>query len=215
MNQKRKNRSGFSLIEMLVVIGIVVMLMGIAIVGYSGMVRRAQRTNTLELVSNATTALSMILQETGAWPKPIIDGMSGRHQLDNEVCAAFVRHGNGLLGLSYKTDIGADGVSRRIVHPESPDRFGLLDAYAQAVVRKRANVSADTPVPTGGTIKDHILYYSVDADGDGIVEVPLRSGNVRVRASACVWAAGADGDLSKSRSKGDDVYSWRVDQEVR
>ena len=67
--ERRMNKAGFSLIEMLLVIGIIAVLMGIAVVGFGGMSRRAQRTNTVELVSNAATALTMIFQESKAWPK--------------------------------------------------------------------------------------------------------------------------------------------------
>ena len=57
--------------------------------------------------------------------------------------------------------------------------------------------------------------FAIDDDGDGIVSVPLESGGVQVRATACVWSSGADGKFNKSRSKGDDVFSWRLEQEVR
>ena len=212
--ERRMNKAGFSLIEMLLVIGILAALMGIAVVGFGGMSRRAQRTNTVELVSNAATALTMIFNESKAWSKPLIDGMSS-HKLDRNTCAAFVRHGSGLLGLSYTKVMTEDGHERREVDPQSVDRFGLIDAYAQAVVRKRADATLGTTVPTGGTINDHILHYAIDDDGDGFVEVPLESGNVKVRATACVWSSGADGKFNKSRSKGDDVFSWRLEQEVR
>ena len=212
--ERRMNKAGFSLIEMLLVIGILAALMGMAAVGFGGMSRRAQRTNTVELVSNAATALTIIFQESKAWPKPLIDGM-GNHKLNRDACAAFVRHGSGLLGLSYKVQKGEDGVDRRVVDDQSVDKFGLIDAYAQAVVRKRADATLGMAVPTGGTIDDHILNYAIDDDGDGFVDVPLESGNVKVRATACVWSSGADGKFNKSRSKGDDVFSWRLEQEVR
>lgn len=200
--------------EMLVVIGIIATLMGVAIVGFGGMTKRAQRTRTQELVSNAATALTMIFQEKKAWPKPIVSGMSAK-LLNADVCAAFVRHGSdGLLGISYINSTGEDGVTRRIVDPQSVDRFGLIDPQAQDVVRRNANASISTPVPGGGTIQDHILHYSVDLDGDGITEVVAEGSTLKVRATACVWSFGPDGVEAASRSKGDDIYSWRPDQEV-
>ena len=205
-------KAGFSLVEMLLVIGIIAILMGGAIAGLGGMTKRAQRVKTQELVTNAATALTMIFQEKKSWPKPIVDGMA-QQQLNRDVCNAFVRHGKGLLGISYKT-VDVDGVKRRVVDENSLDRFGLIDAYAQAVVRARADASLGTTVPTGGTIAKHILHYSVDLEGKGITKVSVGGRTVSVRATACVWAFGADGEESPSRTKGDDVYSWRPDQEV-
>lgn len=208
-------KSGFTLIEMLVVIGIIATLMGIAVVGFGGMTKRAQRAKTQELVSNAATALTMIFQEKKMWPKPIVEGMSQK-QLNRDVCAAFVRHGSsGLLGISYKNEKGEDGVTRRVVDSQSADRFGLITPQAAAVVRRTSGASLSTKVPTGGTIADHILHYSVDLDGDGLTEVTSGGRTMKVRATACVWSFGADGAESPSRSRGDDVYSWRPDQEVR
>ena len=206
-------KAGFTLMEMLVVIGIISVLMGVAVAGFGGMTKRAQRAKTQELVSNAATALTMIFQEKKSWPKPIVDGMAQR-LLDENACAAFVRHGNGLLGISYKT-ADVDGVKRRVVDEQSVDRFGLIDTQAMAEVRRNANPSKSTLVSTGGRIADHILRYSVDLDGDGITEVTVGGKTVNVRATACVWSFGADGVEAPSRSRGDDVYSWRPDQEVR
>ena len=62
----------------------------------------------------------------------------------------------------------------------------------------------------------HCYYVPLvgDIDGDGITEVISGGKTMKVRATACVWSFGADGVESPSRSRGDDVYSWRPDQEV-
>jgi hypothetical protein len=199
---------------MLVVIGIIATLLGIAVAGFGGMTKKASRAKTQELVSNAATALTIIFQESKAWPKPIVTGM-GQRQLTRDVCNAFVRHGDGLLGISYKTQRGADGVSRRVVDEQSIDRFGLIDAQAQAEVKRNINASLSTRISTGGTIDDHVLRYAVDLDGDGLTEAVVGGKTVRVRATACVWSLGEDGKESTSRSHGDDVYSWNASQEVK
>lgn len=199
-------KKGFSLVELLTVVGVISVLMGLAAAGYGYMASRAQRVKTQELVSNAATALTLIFQESKSWPKPIRDG-HGQHKLTADVCNAFVRHGSGLLGISYVKD-----GDRRVVDPNSPDRFGLVDSYAQKLIRNNKNISKGAKVPSGGTIDDHILRFAVDLDGDGITELPEGR---RVRATACVWSLGADGVEGQSRSKSDDVYSWNQRQEVR
>ena len=68
-------------------------------------------------------------------------------------------------------------------------------------------------VDTGGTVQDHILWFAVDDDGDGITEVSIPgSSAIKVRAPACVWGAGADGRLGKygqrDKASADDVYRY-------
>ena len=76
-----------------------------------------------------------------------------------------------------------------------------------------------TLTDTGGTVKDHILGYAIDVDGDGITEASVNGETVKVRAPACVWCAGADGVLGpykgkRTKAADDDVYSWARGQEV-
>jgi len=207
-------KKGFTFLEMMVVIGILVLLMGMTAVGYSHIAERAQRVKTQETVSNAATALTLIFQDNKFWPKSIRDG-HGQHKLTAQVCNAFVRHGNGLLGISYKKSEDANGIVSRVVDDKSADRFGLVDSWAQAIIRRNKNVQASTTVSGGGTIDDHVLRFAVDLDGDGITELP---GGVKVRATACVWSVGKDGkdDVSTggSRTRSDDIYSWNQNQET-
>ena len=75
-------------------------------------------------------------------------------------------------------------------------------------------------VPSGGTVRDHVIYYALDTDLDGITEAKVCGETVKVRANAIAWSAGADGVLGdsyskRSKSNSDNIYSWRRDQEVR
>ena len=62
-------KKGFTLIEMLVVIGIIAILIGASLAGYSSMVKTADKARCQELVSNVATALTMLFQNEGMWPK--------------------------------------------------------------------------------------------------------------------------------------------------
>lgn len=80
------------------------------------------------------------------------------------------------------------------------------------VKRKAANgnVSLNEPVPGGGTIRDHVLRFSIDDDEDGLVKVSYEGGkSVTVRASAAVWCCGRDGKFGTR----DDIKSWAKGQE--
>ena len=56
-------RAGFTLIEMLVVIGIITVLIGASLGGYTAMTRSAERAKCQELVANTATALTALFQQ--------------------------------------------------------------------------------------------------------------------------------------------------------
>ena len=59
-------------------------------------------------------------------------------------------------------------------------------------------------------MQDHIIYFAVDTDNDGITEADVGGQHVQVRAEAITWCAGADGVLAPyaQRGRSDDIYSW-------
>ena len=202
---------GFTLLELLVTIGILVLLIGATAVGYGKMAERAKRTKDQELVSNVATALTMILQDKKVWPKPIRNGMGGEYKITADVCDVFARQG--LLGITKNA--AGTGVDR---DSASLYRFGLMDSAGQVYMKSKKGVPQNSGIPgVKGQLKDHLLRYAVDLDGDGKTELP--DGKTKVMASACVWAVGADGmdGFVKGGSKNawkDDVRSWSPKQEV-
>ena len=57
---------------MLVVIGIIAVLAAASMVGYSKVVKSARKAKNQELVSNAATALTHILNKEGVWPEELL-----------------------------------------------------------------------------------------------------------------------------------------------
>lgn len=201
-------KSGFTLVEMLVVIGIIAVLSAAGMVGYSRVIKSARKAKTVELVSNVATALTHILTKEGTWPEELLQN-GGNGQLDKDVAKVFIRYN--LLGLSYNQKTGSEGNYTLI----GKDRCGIVDAEAEAVLKGNKRAQESTPVPSGKTVREHILYYAIDEDGDGFTDVRLKDSGMqlKIRATAVVYAAGPNGiEEYGTIGRNDDVYSWRPSQ---
>jgi len=204
-----RKRAAFTLVEMLVVIGIIAVLGAASMLGYSKVVKSAKKAKTQELVSNAATALTQILSKNdGVWPEDLLDRLKeGNGILDEETSRVFVRFD--LMGLSYNQKEANGNVSQYRL--KGKDRCGIVDGEAEAILKNNASATESTKVPTGRTVKDHILHFAIDTDGDGITEAKVSGGGsaLKIRATAVVWAAGADGEVDYATyGRNDDVYSW-------
>ena len=203
-------RRGFTLIEMLVVIGIIAVLVSATAVAYNGVVVRAQNVRAEEQVHELVTALVEVMQKDDAWPRPVLaEGGSGKGEVTPEVGGALAKRG--ALSLSYR-ETSDNGATRYVL--SGPDKFGVLDPWAEKVVRRKLKsgaLSLDTKVPTGGTLRDHRYRFAVDGDYDGKVTVSGDGISATIRASAVVWGAGRDGKFGTK----DDLRSWNQGQEVK
>ena len=215
MENVKSLRSAFTLIEMLVVMGIIAVLIGASIGGYSAMTKSAERARCQELVSNVATALTALFQNEGSWPRVLaLDGGSDG-KLDERVAYALVSNGRSYFSLTK------DG-NKLGGH----DRFGILTPWAQAVVKSQGSSASKGSKVGSMTVDDHILHYALDLDGDGRIEGASVGGrSIDVRATAIVWCCGKDGVIDPypygsgaaggkgsssgaSGGKTDDVYSW-------
>ena len=213
--QKTEKR-GFTLIEILVVIGIIAVLSGALMMGFGRVTRSAQRAKATELVSQAAQALVILRQKNpnNTWPGIISGNLgggdgTGRGML-KEVARKFAE--KNLLSVSYKTSKDSSGKETyRLI---GVSRCGIVDPWAEAVLKRltetEEDANIDAKVPSGGTVQDHIIYFAVDTDNDGITEADVGGQHVQVRAEAITWCAGADGVLAPyaQRGRSDDIYSW-------
>ncbi len=230
----KTRRTGFTLIEMMVVIGIIAILAAALMGGYSHMVKSAQRTKAVEAVSNAQSALEQLyINKDNSWPRAIINARThegGYHVMDENVAKVLFQ--NNLLNVDCKKTSDQGGLDAYTLR--GVDRCGIADPWGQDSLKgadKNQNGATllSRPVSSGGTVQDHLLYFAVDQDGDGKVESSEGAPVNCVRARVIVWCAGADGGLgdcsSDKRGKttvngrtitnGDNIYSWQRAQEER
>lgn len=205
-------KQGFTLVEMLVVMGIIAVLIGSLIAGFSRMTKTAQKAKAQETVSNAATALAAILTNEGRWPNSIRNNT----RMNAQVAKALARRG--LMSITYNPNKKVEGGGSTDYTPQGVDKYGILDPWGATVLKRNPNGGAGQSVPSGGTVSDHILYFAVDKDGDGVVTM-AEGAPVDVRATAIVWCAGADGKLgaygTHSKEGSDDIYSWQRGQEQK
>ena len=201
-------KKGFTLIEMLVVIGIIAALMAASIGGYSFATKSAQTARGRETVSNAATALNELFHLQNRWPPRLLTASKGQRQLTAEAAACLAV--NGLMSLSYTK---AEKEGETIYTLSGLDRCGIVDPWAMDALKHAPSGSSgeNVRVPSGGTVKDHILYFALDEDGDGITEANVGGKQLRIRATAVTWSCGLDGVEAPYR-KGDDIYSWNLRQ---
>lgn len=196
-------KKAFTLVEMLVVIGIIAVLTAATIGGYSKITATAEKTKCRELVSNVAIAMTTYFQRNGAWPSILVKNGKTDGELDENVAYALKDY------ISLNADTNAQKL-------KGLDKFGIVTPWATEVIKRRGSSAAVTDkVPSGGSIKDHILHYAIDLDGDGIIENASVGGeSVSVRATAIVWCCGKDG-IIEAYTRGlrkDDIHSWTKGQ---
>jgi len=204
-------KRGFTLIEMLVVIGIIAVLAGATIASFNKLTKGAEKAKAQEQVHQVATALAKIWETDGNWPKRLRENGGERGGiLDKDNALVLAKHG--ALSLTTK---GKD----KDMKLAGRDRFGLLTPWATKAVDRNASATEGTKVDGGATIADHRLHFAVDVDGDGVISgVDVGGETIDIRATAVVWCIGKSGGQGGQPwpysigQKKDDVYSWSVGQ---
>ena len=195
-------KRGFTLIEMLVVIGIIVVLVASSVGAYSKLTKSADKTKGQELVANTATALAALFIQEGAWPRALRTNGAKDGLLDADAAYPLAKGGYMTLSTSGTRLSGVD-------------RFGIVTPWGAAHIKNRGTSAALGDKVGECSLKEHILHYALDLDGDGIISGASVGGeSIDVRATAIVWSVGPSGRVEAYSKglRGDGIYSWTKGQ---
>jgi len=184
---KRSNK-GFTLVEMLVVMGLIGLLVAMMTGALQYVQTTARQAQAQELVSNVATALTIYIQREGTWPQEIL---TSGGVVNNQVCKVLQQ-----ARLLDVTTVKSDGN----INQNSPERFGLLSPWGQRMLKRNPRTTASLGgLPTDAQLRRHMLQFRVDIDYDGKIDSgdsllgPIPGNSSVIRASAIVWACGPNG----------------------
>jgi prepilin-type N-terminal cleavage/methylation domain-containing protein len=202
----KRSKKGFTLVEMLVVMGLIGLLVAMMTGALQYVQTTARQAQAQELVSNVATALTIYIQREGTWPQEIL---TSGGVVNNQVCKVLQQ-----AKLLDVTTVKSDGS----INQNSPERFGLLSPWGQRMLRRNPRTTASLGgLPTDSLLLRHMLQFRVDINYDGKIDssdallgtIPGRGGVIR--ASAIVWSCGPNGKESGStgaKNERENRQSW-------
>lgn len=119
-SQPRHAIPAFTLVELLVVVGIIALLIGLLLPALGKVVQRAKATQTLGTMQNFAKACDAYFQEFGEYPSAIPDSVLYRDTAQEQGYPLITGAENAILGLlgGYRTKVGLNA-------DEEYDNFGV------------------------------------------------------------------------------------------
>ncbi len=195
-NGKGLWRSGFTMVELLVVIVVIGILSSITLVGVSSYIEAGKKKNAKDVCAQVAAAWTQYCDNHhGIWFAEGLDN-SGVKEMDTDMCS--VLGSESLLDVLYIDEDGNEPAGyQRNKERDSELHIGLLSPLGLEMFESGTR---------GSALKDYLYQFVLDVDGNGIIDgsdglpASLNPGNGGIRAKAAVWcwpkdeAARADGE---------------------
>ncbi|MHC4883970.1 MAG: type II secretion system protein [Planctomycetota bacterium] len=184
MHHPNRNRSAFTLIELMVVIVVIAILLAIGSVVINKMKTRAKRTGTLSQIAQLYTGIESYKAEYGYYPIP-------------------QENSQGNFYISKGTDIGTildDEMRKHFTYDkEKLENDHLLDEYGEPLIYMYTPFTGSNP-----------SFVNISMDGNAATS----STAIQVTHSIFIYSYGADGEISPTtpeRNWSDDPTTANTD----
>jgi prepilin-type N-terminal cleavage/methylation domain-containing protein len=154
-------RKGFTLIELMVVIAIIIILAAIAIPNYLKMTERAKKSRIASDMATLATGLETFKTDWGAYPSNLVDGTAdGVSAAASEVYAELAGLNAAPAEINVSTRTNALGEVGGIEYLKAGTLTSIIDPFSNGAV-----------APSNG-----LIYYLVSADNNHWVLFAYSSG---------------------------------------
>ncbi|PYL64801.1 MAG: hypothetical protein DMF25_05770 [Verrucomicrobia bacterium] len=202
MRRIRKQANAFTLVELLVVIGIIAILMGLLFAGGRAVQQQAKRTQAKNDLAQIVTAVNAFYTEYGKYPLVTADtiyGTGGTSSADLFYALRAVA-----LGANASNAINPRQIVFKIVFISPP--------YVK---------DPGTPVSGIGTVTGARQYYdpwgmpyAIEVDGNYNNQIDINpytanAGPSPLQAGVIAWSLGSDHLKGSDLAASDDVISWQ------
>ena len=206
----RRRTEGFTLLELLTVMGIIALLAGLLVPALAMIQTHVKKTMTRDRIQQIEAAWQAHLIENRKFSvtnPAAVDSMTPQVTMELNLV--------GVRGVTRREEmfVETDELELLVRKNKSsdwsdwrPEGTGILDAWGIDQLR-RAGIKTipDLTTAAGEGFDAHIqrrLRLMLDADGDGLITAP---DGTEVNQSVLVWSVGRDG----IDNTGDEIYSWK------
>ncbi len=152
IGSSRKNITGFTIVELLIVIVVIAILAAIVFVTYIALQNRAENANTLSGVEQFSKAVQLYRTNTGSYP------FIGTYSSFTYACVAAVGDSCGRVGGANDSSCGGIGTSTG---------QAILDTPIRTVIARMPNVSSQGIQCENKVVKGALYYIWGGSDLNG------------------------------------------------
>lgn len=199
--KNNKKHSGFTLVEVLVVMAIIAALSTLGVAGFRGAQKTALKNQTRQVITTLNNGVERYITEFGSFPPP-------------------VEKSDSAWASSSELDLGTNGVDANTFLQELTGQAATVNYKGINFIEIEQSINGssglvfdtatDAPThiiePYKNSVGDQKYYITFDDDYDGEITIPAGYFNEgeQIRAKVLIYNAGFDGTPGTP----DDVVSW-------